>query len=81
MPWKRSSYTASTPVVASAQTFLKLKGPEFKARKKQQKEKRREWICSNTHGLLTEKLHSVTKQVIDTCHFFAIKPFYDKSVY
>ena len=32
-------------------------------KKKQQKGKGRELICSNTHGSLTEKLHSVTKQV------------------
>lgn len=38
-------------------------GPELKARKKQQKGKGRKLICSNTHGSLTEKLHSVTKQV------------------
>ena len=48
----------------NAQTYLKLKGLEFKARKKkQEKGKGRELICSNTHGSVTEKLHSVTKQV------------------
>ena len=69
MPWKRSSYIASTPVVANARTYLKLKGPEFKARKEQQKGKGREWICLNTHGSLTEKLHFVTKQVNGTYMF------------
>ena len=63
MPWKRSTYIAFTPVVENAQTHLKLKGPELKARKKQKKGKGRKLICSNTHGSLTEKLHSVTKQV------------------
>ena len=63
MPWKRSTYIAFTPVVENAQTHLKLKGPELKARKKQKKGKGRELICSNNHGSLTEKLHSVTKQV------------------
>ena len=54
---------AFTPVVENVQTHLKLKGPELKARKKQKKGKGRKLICSNTHGSLTEKLHSVTKQV------------------
>ena len=84
MPWKRSSYIASTPVVANVQTYLKLRGPEFKARKKQQRGKGREWICSNTHGSLTEKLHFVTKQVNETSmfqNFVNIKTFYDKNVY
>ncbi|CAH3019466.1 unnamed protein product [Porites evermanni] len=62
MPWKRSTYIAFTPVVENAQTHLKLKGLELKARKKQQKGKGRKLISSNTHGSLTEKLHSVTKQ-------------------
>ena len=86
MPWKRSTYIAFTPVVGNAQTHLKLKGPELKARKKQ-KGKGRKLICSNTHGSLTEKLHSVTKQVninetycILLC-FVNIKTFYDKNVY
>ena len=80
MRWKRSSFIASTPVVANAQTYLKLKEPEFKARKKQQKGKRKEWTCSNTHGSLTEKLHSATKQVNDTV-FVNIKTFSEKNVY
>ena len=65
MPWKRSTYIAFTPVVVveNAQTHLKLKGLELKAREKQQKGKGRNLISSNTHGSLTEKLHSVTKQV------------------
>ena len=32
-------------------------------KKKQEKGKGRELICSNTHGSVTEKLHSVTKLV------------------
>ena len=62
-PLKKRSYTAFTPVVENAQTYLKRKRLEFKARKRQQMGKRRGWICSNTHGSLTEKRHSVTEQV------------------
>ena len=42
MPWKRSTYIAFTPVVENAQTHLKLKGPELKARKKTKEGKRKE---------------------------------------
>ena len=64
IPWKRSTYIAFSPVVENAQTYLMLKGLELKARKKkQEKGKGRELICSNTHGSVTEKLHSVTKLV------------------
>ena len=38
----------------------------IQSQKKQQKGKRKEWTCSNTHGSLTEKLHSATKQVNDS---------------
>ena len=50
------------PVGENAQTYLKLKGLELRAGKKT-REGKRELICSNTHGSVTEKLHSVTKQV------------------
>ena len=41
----------------------------IQSQKKQQRGKGREWICSNTHGSLTEKLHFVTKQVNETYMF------------
>ena len=54
----------------------------IQARKKQQKGKGRKWICSNTRGSLTEKLHFVTKQINGTDMFklpilkhFMIKTF------
>ena len=84
MPWKRSNYIAFTLVVENAQTYLKLKGTESKARRKQQKGKGREWICSNTHGSLTEKLHSVTKQVNINetyCICFVNGSFHDHGCY
>ena len=63
MRWKTSSYIAFTPVLENAQTYLKLKGREFKPKNKKQKGKERELMCSNTNGSLTERLCSVTKQV------------------
>ena len=39
MPWKKSTYIAFPPVVENAQTYLNLKGPELKARKKKREEK------------------------------------------
>ena len=60
---------------------------QIQSQKKQQKGRGRELICSNTHGSLTEKLHSVTRQVNINKHteiiscFPNIKTFYAKNVY
>ena len=58
----------------------------IKSQKKTKEGKRKKLICSNTHGSLTEKLHSVTKQeninetyCILLC-FVNIETFYDKNV-